>query len=68
MSDYFDRELADTIEARTIQRRQCADPGCQVRGVTVRQLDEWFCSVHAKQRRLTHNRIVLRILSIPARD
>jgi hypothetical protein len=66
-SVYFDRELADTIERRAIERRQCAAPGCSVRAVAHRAGEWWFCQEHATMWR-THNKIVQRILSIPPRD
>lgn len=46
--------------------RYCAAPGCHERALK-REGRWWFCRVHAPMWR-EHNRIVDRILSIPARD
>ena len=66
MSDYFDRELADTIERERIRARKCQAPRCSVRGVTRREGRWWFCREHAPMW-AQHNQIVNRILSIPPR-
>lgn len=66
MTDYFDRELADTIERRHVARRKCSARGCTVRAVTRREGDWWFCHGHAPLWK-THNKIVKRILDIPPR-
>lgn len=46
--------------------RYCQARGCDERAAT-REGDRWFCRHHARLYAV-HNRIVERILSIPARD
>ena len=64
--DYYDRELADTVQRERMKHWVCQAPGCTVRPAT-RIEGRWrFCREHAPLWR-THNRIVDRILSIPPR-